>query len=57
MVDNEVERCIRAFCQQMAAEIVELNIQIDHLHLPVMVPSKVSISEFVGTLKARKAIR
>ena len=57
MVGEEVERCIRAFCQQLGAEIIELNIQIDHVHLLAMVPPKVSISEFVGTLKGRTAIR
>ena len=56
-VGQEVERCIRAFCEQQHAEIVELNIQVDHVHLLVMVPPKLSISEFVGTLKGRTAIR
>ena len=33
------------------------HIQIDHVHLLVLVPPKVSISNFVGTLKGRTAIR
>jgi len=37
--------------------MVELNIQVDHVHLLAMVPPKVSISDFVGTLKGRTAIR
>jgi putative transposase len=37
--------------------IEELNVQDDHVHLLVMVPPKVSISELVGTLKGRTAIR
>jgi putative transposase len=56
-IAREVENCIRAFSQQQGAEIIELNIQIDHVHLLVMVPPKVSISNFVGTLKGRTAIR
>ena len=56
-VGDEVERCIRSFAEQLGAEIVELNIQVDHVHLLTMVPPKVSISEFVGTLKGRTAIR
>ena len=56
-VGQEVERCIRSFSEQQQAEIVELNIQSDHVHLLVLVPPKVSISEFVGTLKGRTAIR
>ncbi len=34
-----------------------MNIQIDHIHLLVMVPPKVSISDYVGTIKGRTAIR
>ena len=56
-VAKEVENCIRAFSDQQGAEIVELNIQIDHVHLLVMIPPKVSVSNFVGTLKGRAAIR
>jgi putative transposase len=57
IVGQEVERGIRSFSQQLGAEIVELNIQVDHVHLLAMVPPKVSISAFVGTLKGRTAIR
>ena len=57
LVGQEVEQCIRAFAERLGAEIVELNVQADHVHLLAMVPPKVSISEFVGTLKGRTAIR
>ncbi|MDY6838897.1 MAG: IS200/IS605 family transposase [Thermodesulfobacteriota bacterium] len=53
----EVDRCIRAFTEQQGCEVVELNVQVDHVHLLVMVPPKVSISGFVGTVKGRTAIR
>ena len=56
-VKEEVERCIRAFTEQQGGEVVELNVQVDHVHLLVMVPPKVSISGFVGTVKGRTAIR
>ena len=56
-VGSEVGNCIRAFSEQQGCEIVELNIQIDHVHLLVMVPPKVSISNYVGTIKGRSAIR
>ncbi len=36
---------------------MELNVQIDHVHLLVLVPPKISISSFVGILKGRTAIR
>lgn len=56
-IATEVSNCIRAFSEQQHTEIVELNIQIDHVHLLVKVPPKVSISDYVGTIKGRTAIR
>lgn len=35
----------------------ELNIQIDHIHLIVNVPPKVSISKLMGVLKGKTAIK
>jgi putative transposase len=56
-IAEEVSRCIRTFSDDQKAEIVELNIQVDHVHLLVMIPPKVAVSNFVGTLKGRTAIR
>jgi len=56
-VAQETERCIRAFVEQQGGRIIELNVQLDHVHLLVMVPPKISISNFVGTLNCRTAIR
>lgn len=53
----EAEQCVRAFCQQQNCELVEINVQIDHVHLLAMVPPKISLSDFVGTVKGRTAIR
>ena len=56
-VVEEVKRCIKAFTVQQKSEIIELNVQVDHVHLLVMIPPKVSVSTFVGTVKGRTAIR
>jgi putative transposase len=56
-VATEVAKCIRAFSEQLKCEVVELNIQLDHVHLLVLVPPKVSISSYMGTVKGRTAIR
>jgi putative transposase len=55
-VAREVENCIREFPEQQGCEVIELNVQIDHVHLIAMVPPKVSVSNFVGTIKGRTAI-
>ena len=56
-VGIEVQNCIRAFSEQKGCNIIELNVQIDHVHLLVMVPPKISISDYMGMLKGRTAIR
>lgn len=56
-VGEEVNRCIRAFSEQKGCEVIEMNVQIDHVHLIAMVVPKISISEFVGIVKGRTAIR
>jgi putative transposase len=56
-IANEVTNYIRAFSEQQQCEIIELNVGIDHLHLLARVPLKVSISDYVGKIKGRTAIR
>ena len=56
-VKVEVEKCIRMFAEDLRCEIAELNVQIDHVHLVIMVPPKISISTLFGTIKGRCAIR
>ncbi len=56
-VKQEVESCIRAFSEQKNCDIQELNVQIDHVHLLVMVPPKLSVSDYVWVVKGRTVIR
>jgi putative transposase len=37
--------------------MVELNVRTDHVHLLAVVAPKLSISDYVGTIKGRTAIR
>ena len=56
-VAYEVQKCIRVFSAQEKCEVIELNVQVDHVHLIAMVPPKLSISDYMGILKGRTAIR
>ena len=51
------QESIRNFTSQQKCEIKELNVQHDHVHLLVMIPPKVSVSNYVGTVKGRTAIQ
>jgi putative transposase len=52
-----VEQKIRALCEWKRAEVMELSVQEDHVHLVVSIPPKVSISELLGILKGKTAIK
>ena len=56
-VAQEVHNCIQVFCGRLECEVVELNLQKEHIHLIVLVPPKVSVSGLMGTVKGRTAIR
>jgi hypothetical protein len=38
--------CVRTFSAQQEYDIPELNVQIDHIHLLVLTPLKISVSNF-----------
>ena len=52
-----VEEDIKMLCEWKKGEVLELNVQEDHIHLVVSVPPKVSISEIMGILKGKLAIK
>jgi len=56
-VGFEVSKTIRVFTERLGCEVVELNVQEDHVHLLVLVPPKISISKLVGTVKGKSAIQ
>ena len=56
-VAEAVARCLRALVAQQKRDVVALNVQIDQVPCLVLVPPKVSISDFGGTGKGRTAIR
>ena len=52
-----VESDIQMLCEWKGCEVEELNVQIDHIHLVVSIPPKVSVSVLLGTLKGKIAIK
>ena len=45
------------FSERLGCEITEMNVQADHVHLFAMVPPKISMSDYLETIKGRTAIR
>jgi putative transposase len=56
-IGKYVYRSIHAQVERMGCEIIELNVQIDHVHLLVKIPPKISVSKLVGTVKGKVAIQ
>ena len=53
-VRREIENLLR---QKEGIEIIELNVQVDHIHLLVWMPPKYAVSDVMGYLKGKLAIR
>ena len=57
-VANFVREQIFVLCRQKdLIEVLELNVQIDHVHLLLSIPPKYAVSSFMGFLKGKLAIR
>ena len=56
-VKTLVENDIRMLCEWKSVEIIELNVQNDHVHIMCSIPPKVSVSELMGVLKGKLAIK
>lgn len=56
-VKESLQTGIQAICGFSGCEVVELNVQTDHVHLILMVPPKQSISDLLGRLKGQSGMR
>ena len=56
-VKQLVEQDIKMLCEWKSSEVIEMNVQIDHVHIVVSIPPKVSVSVLMGTLKGKLAIK
>ncbi len=56
-VSKYVHQSIYRLCNQKSGvEILELNVQVDHVHLAVSIPPKYAVSRFMGYLKGKLAL-
>ena len=56
-VGESVSGLIRQLCEWKKVGVLELNVQADHVHLVLEIPPKYSVSEVVGFLKGKSAIK
>ncbi len=52
-----VEETIISLCEWKRIEISEMNVRKDHIHMVVCIPPKISVSQFMGIIKGKTAIK
>jgi putative transposase len=53
---QDVKEIITKLCEFKQVEILEGSASIDHVHLCLKIPPKLSVSEFMGYLKGKSAL-
>ena len=47
---------LRELCERKEVEIIEANACVDHIHMLVRIPPKISVSSFMGYLKGKSTL-
>ncbi len=55
-IGTRVYTKIRILSEQKGCKVIQLNVQLDHVHLVVMIPPKFSVSDIIGMLKGKVAM-
>ena len=56
-IGQKVRDWIRRIAEWKGVEIIEGHVSVDHVHLVLSIPPKYAVSEVIGTIKGRVAIR
>ncbi|QEK11553.1 IS200/IS605 family transposase [Crassaminicella thermophila] len=52
----EIGKILRQLCDWKGVQIIEANACVDHIHMLVSIPPKMSVSGFVGYLKGKSSL-
>ena len=55
-VKNDVRKIISTLCKYKDVDIIAGAVCVDHIHLSVAIPPKISIANFMGYLKGKSAL-
>lgn len=55
-IRQDVGQILRQLCQYKNVEIIEAHACIDHIHMLVSIPPKLSVSSFMGYLKGKSSL-
>ncbi|MBI4929875.1 MAG: IS200/IS605 family transposase [Bacteroidetes bacterium] len=57
VIKTLLEHDIKMLSEWKDVIVEEMNVQINHIHLVVSIPPKISVSEYMGVLKGKLAIK
>lgn len=55
-VKREVGKMLRTLCERKGIEIIEAELCLDHVHMLVSIPPKMSVSQAMGYLKGKSSL-
>ena len=55
-IKAEIGKILRELCKRKGVEIIEAEACVDHIHMLVSIPPKMSVSEFMGYLKGKSSL-
>lgn len=55
-IRRDIGEILRRLCEYKGVEIIEGHLMPDHVHIPVGIPPKISVSSFMGYLKGKSAL-
>ena len=53
---RDIGKILRELCERKGVNIIEAECCIDHIHMLVEIPHKISVSSFVGYLKGKSSL-
>jgi len=54
---KDIRDTIKELCGYKGVVIVEGHMMVDHVHLLLMIPPKISVSQFMGYLKGKSSLK
>lgn len=55
-IKSDIGQILRKLCEHKGVEIIEANACVDHIHMLVSIPPKLSIATFMGYLKGKSSL-
>lgn len=55
-IKADIGQILRKLCEHKVIEIIEANACPDHIHMPVSIPPKYSVSQIMGYLKGKSSL-